>query len=80
MVGEVTGQYRFNTANELGDLNGEFKYPKQITVKWRDKPRFFTAVKLLDLSEWLAQRGATALRDYDRGALEEMLKRISLRH
>ncbi len=76
-VGDVMGQYKFNESNALGDLKGEFKYPQQIEIRWREKPSYFHRGKLPALSEWLARRGTIALRDYDREALEEMLGRIS---
>jgi predicted Mrr-cat superfamily restriction endonuclease len=76
MVGDVMGQYKFDRYNPLGDLDGEFKYPQQIEVKWREKPIFFHRSELPDLSDWLARRGTIALQDYDRSALENMLRRI----
>jgi hypothetical protein len=75
-VGDVIGRYKFDRSNTLGDLDGEFKYPQQIKVRWRQKPRFFHRSELPDLSDWLARRGTIALRDYDRSPLEDMLSRI----
>jgi len=75
-IGDVIGRYMFDRSNALGDLDGEFKYPQQIKVKWREKPRFFHRSELPDLSDWLARRGTIALRDYDRIAVEDMLRRI----
>ncbi len=76
-VGKVIEEYKFNESNDLGDPQGPFKYPQQIRMEWRDRPRVpFDRSLLPDLQEWLARRGTIVFCDYDLDALEAALRRI----
>ncbi len=76
LVGTVTDEYEFNDTNELGNPGGQFKYPQQIKVAWRDKPRAFPRSYLPGLSDWLARRGTIAFHNYDGESLEKALRKI----
>ena len=39
--GKVTGEYKYEIGNQIGDPEGRFNYPQQRSVEWFEKPRFF---------------------------------------
>lgn len=81
LVGEVTGDYKFNKDNLVGDPEGNIDYPNQKSMSWWDKPRFFHRNFLPDdLSASVASRGTIRILDRDVNVtkLKEWLEKIPL--
>jgi hypothetical protein len=77
LVGEITGGYRFNAKNAVGDLKGGIGYANQRKVKWWDSPKNFDRHFLSkDLSKWVARPGTISIRHCDTKKLKTILERI----
>lgn len=78
-VGEIIGDYSYNTKNIVGkdEDDGGFDYPHQIKVKWFEKPQYFDKDELpCVISKKLGQRGKTTTKiDY---SAENFLKFIEI--
>lgn len=77
LIGEVSGDYKFNNKNKVGDPKGEIGYPNQREVKWWNSPQNFDRSLLpKELSEWVSRPGTISIREYDFEKLRENLKKI----
>lgn len=80
LVGEVIGNYKYNTKNELGNPDGEIRHPHQRGVKWWSKPRDFPRFYLpKELSKWVAIKGTISFlnKPYDIDRLRKELETIA---
>ncbi|MEM2175603.1 MAG: hypothetical protein QXI58_08310 [Candidatus Micrarchaeia archaeon] len=82
LVGEVIGEYEFNTKNKVGkpkQEGGEIDYPNQRKVYWWEKPRNFHRNLLpRELAEMVASRGTIKILDenVDINKLKDILNSI----
>jgi len=76
-VGEVVGDYYYDTKDELGSPD-KLGYPHKRKVKWWGKPRMFDRRLLSpELSKFLARQGTIHVLEYDQTALKEALMKIT---
>jgi len=76
-VGDVIGEYEYNTQNKVGDPDGEVGYPQQRKVRWWPSPKYFNRSYLPDdLYKWVALPATLYTKEYNIEELRTFLQTI----